>query len=109
MPVDNEMPEYIARKLRSARSDYDKYGETSGSDDDAIVWLAEALDRAQRERDEAINRAVIAGYLYAIERLCAMGGEMANDGYERSYAIAEGYANHYVAVRASLPSTEPKP
>jgi|SRR6185312_80239 len=70
--------------------------------------LKSALDRAQRERDEAINRAVIAGYLYAIERLCAMGEEMANDGYERSYAIAEGYANHYVEARASLPSPEGK-
>jgi hypothetical protein len=53
-----------------------------------VVDLTSALDKAQRERDEAINRAVIAGYLYAIERLCAMGDEMANDGYERSLAIA---------------------
>src|SRR6185312_8510358 len=49
MPADNDMPEYIARKLRSARSDYDKYGETSGSDDDAMVWLADALDKARAD------------------------------------------------------------
>ena len=107
MPADNEMPGYaelIIRDCRKIRAqiveDYgDRAGEVLASSPylrsgAVIAGLADALDRAQRERDEA--RAAWQAYDGHREgcEFCAECGDAAEiaDGYRAATPTAESKA-----------------
>jgi len=85
MPTDNEMPEFVQAEVRISRA------WVKTDQDRAVVWLADALDRAQRELTAFAEWAAEFG-----------GDDLHNDPKAHAKRQIERY-------RASLPSPETKP
>jgi len=89
MPADNEMPEFVQAEVRISRA------WVKTDQDRAVVWLTDALDRAQRERDEAVN---------AYEKTMIQRDMARNElaGERRSHEMLANLRRNQLLVNAAL-------